>query len=220
VRSSRGIIAGNVVTKTATDAGIYVGQSDNVLISGNVVHDNLLGIEVENSRNCAVVANDAYQNTFGIFVDILPDLQSKTQDATLVAFNTVEDSLVTNAAEPPDLLGLLPPGIGILIAGGDRTTVLTNRVTNNAFAGIAVVSLCLASELQNEPCPQDVDPFPDGNRILGNKVVGNGTLLGVPPPLDQFEADLVWDGTGDGNCWSANTFSTTSSPLPLPACAK
>jgi parallel beta-helix repeat protein len=220
VRSSRGVIAGNVVTKTATDAGIYVGQSDNVLIGGNVVHDNLLGIEVENSRNCAVIGNDAYQNTFGIFVDILPDLQSKTQDATLVAFNTVDDSLLTNAARPPDLLGLLPPGIGILIAGGDRTTVLMNRVTANAFAGIAVVSLCLASQLQNEACPQDVDPFPDGNRILGNKVVGNGTLPGVPPPLDQFEADLVWDGTGEGNCWSANTFTTTSSPLPLPSCAK
>jgi len=219
VRSSRGVIAGNLVTETETDAGIYVGQSDNVLIAGNVVHDNLLGIEVENSRNCAVIGNDAYQNTFGIFVDILPFLQSKTQDATLVAFNSVHDSLLSNAADPEELLGMLPPGIGILIAGGDRTTVMMNHVTRNAFTGIAVVSLCLASAIQGQECPQlDVDPDSDGNRIVGNKVLENGKLP-VPPPFDQMEADLFWDGTGKGNCWSGNVF-TTSIPSPLPACAK
>jgi parallel beta-helix repeat protein len=221
VRSSRGIIAGNLVTNTETDAGIYVGQSDNVLISGNLVHHNLLGIEVENSRNCAVIGNDAHHNTFGIFVDILPFLQSKTQDATLVAFNSVHENHRDNTAEPDELLGLLPPGIGILIAGGDRTTVLMNQVSDNAFAGIAVVSLCLAFQLQNpgEQCPQlDVDPDADGNRILGNKLQGNATLP-VPFPFDQMEADLFWDGTGDGNCWSGNAF-TTSIPSLLPACAK
>jgi len=186
-----------------------------------VVHDNLLGIEVENSRNCAVIGNDAHDNTFGIFVDILPFLQSSTQDATLVAFNSVNHNVRDNTGDPGDFLGMLPPGIGILIAGGDRTTVLSNQVRKNSFAGIAVVSLCLAFQLQNpdEPCPQlDVDPDSDGNRILGNKVLENGTLP-VPPPFDQMEADLFWDGTGKGNCWSGNAFAT-SIPSPLPACAK
>jgi len=221
VRSSRGVISGNLVTDTTTDAGIYVGQSDDVLITGNVVKRNLLGIEVENSRNCAVIGNDAHKNTFGIFVDILPFLQSGTQDGTLVAFNSVNHNDRENTGEPGDFLGILPPGIGILIAGGDRTTVLSNQVRDNSFAGIAVVSLCLAFQLQNpgEACPQlDVDPDSDGNRILGNKVVGNGTLP-VPPPFDQMEADLFWDGSGSGNCWSANAFKT-SIPSPLPACAK
>ncbi len=168
-----------------------------------------------------MIGNDAYKNTFGIFVDILPFLQSSTQDATLVAFNSVDRNDRENTGEPGDFLGLLPPGIGILVAGGDRTTVLFNQVRDNSFAGIAVVSLCLAFQLQNpgEPCPQlDVNPDPDGNRILGNKVTGNGTLV-VPPPFDQMEADLFWDGTGNGNCWSGNAF-TKSIPSPLPACAK
>jgi parallel beta-helix repeat protein len=225
VRSSRGVMAGNVVTNTKTDAGIYVGQSDNVLITGNVVHHNLLGIEVENSRNCAVIGNDAHDNTFGIFVDILPALQSKTQEATLVAFNSVHENNQGNPLQPTELLGLLPPGIGILIAGGDRTTVLMNHVRDNGFVGVAIVSLCLAFQLQfpGQPCPQlDVDPDPDGNRILGNKLFRNGTAP-LPPPFDQvpglnqMKADLFWDGSGHGNCWAGNAF-TTSTPSPLPAC--
>ncbi|MGE5715214.1 MAG: NosD domain-containing protein, partial [Acidobacteriota bacterium] len=72
VVSRNGVMSNNEALNTATDAAIYVGQSDNVLITANRVHDNLLGIEVENSRHCAVTANEVYGNTFGIFVDILP----------------------------------------------------------------------------------------------------------------------------------------------------
>lgn len=72
VVSRNGVISDNEVLNTASDAGIYVGQSDSVLIEGNRVHDNLVGIEVQNSRNCAVIANDIYRNAVGLFVDIMP----------------------------------------------------------------------------------------------------------------------------------------------------
>jgi len=106
-----------------------------VLITGNVVHDNLLGIEVENSGRCAVIGNHAYGNTMGIFVDILPFLQRGTQEETLVAFNSVHDNNRPNTADPQDLLGILPTGIGILVAGGKSTTVLMNDVRKNGFFG-------------------------------------------------------------------------------------
>src|SRR5690242_17309143 len=87
VVSRHGVISGNTVTNTQTDAGIYVGQSDDVVITGNRVTGNLLGIEVENSRNCAVADNQVSGNTMGIFVDILPFLLRGTQESTLVAYN-------------------------------------------------------------------------------------------------------------------------------------
>ena len=96
-----------------------------------------------------------------------------------------------------------------------------NDVHGNQFAGIAVVSLCLAFVLQGEPgCPADlpVNPDPDGNRIVGNRVTGNATVP-TGTPLDALLGDLVWDGSGTGNCWSRNRFAS-SVPPQLPACPK
>jgi hypothetical protein len=50
-----------------------------------------------------------------------------------------------------------------------------------------------------------------------NRVVGNGTVPTGFPPLDALLGDLIWDGSGTGNCWSHNQFNT-SVPSPLPSC--
>jgi parallel beta-helix repeat protein len=215
VLSQNGAVTGNLVRGTDKDAAIYVGQSDNVMIAFNRSEDSLLGLEVENSRDCTVVGNEATGNTLGITVDIQPFKIELTQQRTFVAFNRVHDNNRTNTADPTDQLAVLPPGIGILLAGADETTVALNDVQNNSQAGVAVVSLCLFLQLQGFPvCPPlGVKPDSDANHIVGNRVVGNGTAPGLP----GFNGDLVWDGTGSGNCWSSNRFGT-SSPSPLPAC--
>lgn len=197
----------------------YVGQSDDVLIAGNRAEDNLLGLEVENSRNCAVIGNELTGNTLGVIVDILPDKILLTQQRTLVASNRIHDNNRVNTADPDDFIAVLPSGIGILLNGADTTTVTLNVVEGNQFAGIGVASLCLAFALQGQPelCAElDVDPNPDGNRIVGNVVVGNATVP-TGTPLDALMGDLAWDGSGTGNCWSGNRFGS-SVPSPLPSC--
>jgi parallel beta-helix repeat protein len=217
VVSRNGLVARNVVTGTATDAGIYVGQSDRVLVASNVATGNELGIEIENSRNCAAVGNRVSGNTMGLFVDVLPFLERNTQEATLVIGNVVHDNNRPNTADPADLLGVLPPGLGILVAGGRATTVTGNDVRGNGFAGIAVVSLCLGLALQGVGCDGlDIDPNPVGDRVIGNRALGNGTAS-LPAPFDALAADLVWDGSGADDCWSGNRFGT-SVPPQLPAC--
>ena len=220
VLSRHGVIANNEAMHTGQDAALYVGQSDNVLISGNRVHDNLLGIEVENSRHCDVLGNEVYDNTVGILVDVLTDKLRTTQEHTLVAFNRVHDNNRANTANPDDLLAVLPAGIGILLVGADTTTVSLNTVKRNGFVGLGVVSLCLGFALQGQSCTGlDVEPNPDSNRIVGNVVQGNGTVPLSSSLLDAFRADLLWDGTGQGNCWQANAFATSVPPAPLlPAC--
>ncbi|MFL5399530.1 MAG: NosD domain-containing protein [Myxococcales bacterium] len=220
VLSEDGLVAGNVVRGSDKDAGIYVGQSDRVVIAGNFAEDNLLGLEVENSRDCSVLGNELTGNTLGIIVDILPGIIRLTQERTLVAANRVHDNNRENTAEPDDIIAVLPSGIGVLLSGADTTRVTLNDVHGNQFAGIAVVSLCLAFALQGEACPADLDvnPDPDTNRIVGNRVTGNATVP-TGTPIDAFLADLVWDGSGTGNCWSKNHFGT-SVPPQLPACPK
>lgn len=218
--SSHGSINGNEVMNTQTDAGIYVGQSRDVAIRDNHVHDNLLGIEVENSVSCTVAANLVHDNTFGIFVDLLPFLERKRQQDTAIVGNQVYNNNRPNTAEPDELLGLLPPGIGILLTGADRTSVSGNTVTGNQFAGIGVTSVCLAFALQGQTCEGlDIEPNPDGNRIVGNLVLGNGMVPVGIPALDALRGDLVWDGTGTGNCWQGDQFAT-SFPAALPGCGR
>lgn len=218
IASRNGVISNNEAMNTANDAAIYVGQSADVLIAGNRVHDNLLGIEVENSRNCTVTGNEVYANTLGILIDLLPFLGVKTQQNTLVTLNEVHDNNRPNTAEPDDILGVFPAGIGILLAAADTTIVRKNIVTGNQFSGVGLVSLCLPLSLLGQPCDAvDVDPLPDGNRIVANVVKGNGALP-IPSPLDVFRADLSWDGSGAGNCWKGNAFGT-SVPQQLPVCA-
>jgi parallel beta-helix repeat protein len=50
------------------DAGVYVGQSTNILVAKNTVVNNVAGIEIENSYNAIVEDNDVYDNTGGILV--------------------------------------------------------------------------------------------------------------------------------------------------------
>ena len=218
VVSSNGLLANNIVRGTALDAGIYVGQSDSVIIAGNRSENNLIGLEVENSRNCSVVNNELSGNTLGILVDILPFLVKKTQDTTLVANNKVHDNNRPNTGTPGDITAVVPSGTGILILGGNAATVTLNRIENNGFAGIAMASLCLGLALEGIPCTGlDVTPDPSNNRIILNDLDNNGTVPQGNPFFDALRADLIWDGSGTGNCWSDNRFAT-STPPALPSC--
>ncbi len=218
VLSRHGVRADNTVTGSGRDAGIYVGQSDDVLIAGNRSEGNLIGLEVENSRHCTVIGNEISGNTVGLFVDVLFGKEITTQETTTVAFNEVHDNNRPNTSDPGDLTAVLPSGVGILLVGADTTTVTRNEVEHNSFAGIGVLSLCVFFTLQGQPCPPlDVDPNPDMNRITRNHVEDNGTVPTGNPVIDSLRADLAWDGSGTGNCWQGNEFST-SVPSPLPAC--
>lgn len=218
VVSSNGFLTNNVVRGTELDAGIYVGQSDSVVIAGNRSENNLIGLEVENSRNCSVLGNELTGNTVGILVDILPFLVKKTQDTTLVAHNKVHDNNKVNTGPPGDITSVIPSGTGILVIGGHAATVTLNRVDKNGFAGIAVASLCLGLALEGASCTGlDVEPDPSDNRVILNDLDNNGTVSQSNPFFDALRADLIWDGSGTGNCWTDNRFAT-STPPSLPSC--
>jgi parallel beta-helix repeat protein len=213
--SRNGAVSNNEVRRTSNDAGIYIGQSDNILIMDNWSHDNLIGIEVENSRNCAVFGNLSSDNTIGIIVDLLPFLLKKTQHSTVVSLNTVQSNNRLNTAEAGDIIAAIPSGTGILLLGADTTSVRANEISGNKFTGIAVASVCTGLAQLGLPCTGlDIDPNPDQNKIIGNRLTNNGT---APSPLPIPPADLLWDGKGARNCWSLNRYST-SFPATLPRC--
>src|SRR5580658_2644455 len=70
----------------ASDAGIYVGQSSNIIVRKSRAEKNVAGIEIENSVGADVYENVSTHNTGGILVFDLPDLPVKggghTEDHT------------------------------------------------------------------------------------------------------------------------------------------
>jgi parallel beta-helix repeat protein len=200
-----------------SDTGIYVGQSNDVVIAHNTTFANVNGIEVENSSHVQVLANESYDNVAGILVDLLPGLFVKVAADNLIAGNYVHDNNHANFASPGDLGAFVPSGTGILILGADRTTLDDNLVTGNQFAGIGLASTTFLASLAGVPVT-GIEPNPDQTIVQNNVVTGNGSASPFPTIPG---ADLLWDGTGKHNCWSGNVFVTSFwplSPLPLPSC--
>jgi parallel beta-helix repeat protein len=218
VRSRNGTLRNNEAQNTLLDAALYVGQSDHVTVSGNTTHGNLLGLEIENSRDVTATDNEVYNNTLGIIADVMPGLQKMDQTNVTIAHNNVHDNNLPNTTTEGET-ELTPPGTGMVILGGSRITVRDNTVSNNGFAGIIVISYCTGLS----PCTDlDIDPNPEHVHVLDNAVSDNGNSPPDDPALAAVAADLIWDTLGTDNCWAGNTPSARVTILgagQLPVCA-
>jgi parallel beta-helix repeat protein len=214
VRSSNGVITANEASGS-DDTGIYVGQSTNVAISANKAELNTIGLDVENSKLIDVTGNRAMGNTLGLVVQALPGLSiPNTTDVTVRGNRFSNNNRPNPSTDPDDLLSRLPAGTGVLTIDADRVTIEGNVVTGNDSVGIGLIALP-PNVAALDP---RVDALPNDDHVIGNTVLGNG---GNPDPLlAPFPGgDLIWDGTGTGNCWAGNNYATAF-PSPLPACAR
>jgi parallel beta-helix repeat protein len=200
--SRNGVIESNDVAGT-DDAAIYVGNSHDVIVERNHATDSTAGIEVENSTGVVVRGNTAIGNTSGIVAFVLPGLAVPVTEDVLIERNVVMHNNRPNSVLPSDdIVGLIPTGTGILTVGADRVTVRHNQVVDNDSGGITVIALPFPN-----PDPR-VDPFPDGNHVIGNVALANGRS---PDPLRSPYpgADLIYDGSGTGTCFADNIFATS-----------
>jgi parallel beta-helix repeat protein len=214
VLSSGGWINSNIVTGSH-DTGIYVGQSRDVRVNENIAHDNVSGFEIENSQDVVLDHNESFNNTAGISVFILPGDVVMTSRNNRVFNNFVHDNNSPNTCIiPGDDVCLVPPGLGITVFAGDHNVIANNQVTHHRTAGIVLADACTALQLP-PTCKLGFDPFPENTRIEFNTVEKSGFN-----PAPGFPgADLVWTGTGTGNCWLRNVASV-SVPPQLPRCSK
>ncbi|MDO9375680.1 MAG: parallel beta-helix domain-containing protein [Bacteroidota bacterium] len=218
IRCNNGIISHCVATGH-TDSGIYVGQSSDLEIMHCTAYGNVSGYEIENCSRVVASFNKGYDNAAGALVFLLPGLNVKTSTDITLSNNNFSNNNRPNFSPPGSgFENYIPSGSGILIVGSNNTVIEKNIVNNNNFVGIATVSTLVLGALAGIPPADilaDIEPDPDGVRIIQNSVRGNGSAppAGLPLPA----ADLLWDGSGTNNCWSDNKYST-SFPSALPAC--
>jgi parallel beta-helix repeat protein len=124
----------------AADAGIYAGQCKHVIARNNDSHDNVLGIEIENTIDAEVYGNQVHGNTTGFLLDLLPDLQQKTTHDYLVHDNHVYDNNAPNFAQKNTLAASAPQGTGMLVLAARDVEITSNLIEGHGGVGIIIVS--------------------------------------------------------------------------------
>ena len=209
--SCTGVVIENLVVTRAADAGIYVGQSRDIKVRNSEAHDNVTGIEIENSLNAVVSGNYVHNNTGGILVFVLPNNPSKVGRNCKVTGNRVLDNNHDNFADPTAIVHNVPPGTGIMIMAADETEVTGNEIRGNDCYGVAVFSL---TDVFPKGTVFDVGPMPEKNWVHANAFSGNGRHpAGALAAAGLPGADLIWDGTGWSNVWD-DAGASRSSLLP------
>ena len=195
-----GVLIENCLVTGSSDAAIYVGQSKDIIVRGNIAHGNVTGIEIENSVNALVENNEVYNNTGGVLVFLLPNNPSKVSINCRVVDNYIHDNNHENFADPTAIVSQVPSGTGILIMAGDEVEVTQNKIINNNSFGVGLIGLDLLFGTGNN---YDVDPIPQACWIHNNSYENNGSDPAGIVVESGFEgSDLLWDVTGYDNSWS------------------
>ncbi|HSQ19208.1 MAG TPA: parallel beta-helix domain-containing protein, partial [Blastocatellia bacterium] len=144
--SCTGVRIESCVATGIADAALYVGQSREIVVRDSEAHDNVTGIEIENSVNAVVENNYVHDNTGGILVFILPNNPSKVGHNCIVRNNRVINNNHVNFANPNSIVANVPPGTGVMVMAADNNEVTGNEIRGNDCYGVAVFSLEVAFE--------------------------------------------------------------------------
>ncbi len=194
---SIGVLIDGCVAIGASDAGVYVGQSEQIIVRNTRAEYNVAGIEIENSYHADVYNNIATNNTGGILIFDLPNLPKQGGKFVRVFQNKSFNNNTENFAPEGNIVGLVPSGTGLIIMANRNVEVFENSFDNNQTVHIAVV----AGELESGD--ENYDPYPKGVQIHNNQY----SNVGKNPDLSRGDLspilvdiangdmpDIIWDG--------------------------
>lgn len=152
----KNVLIDNCVASFASDAGIYVGQSENVIVRNSYAHENVAGIEIENCVNAEVYNCKAENNTGGILVFDLPDLPKVNGHSCRVYDNEIINNNHENFAPEGNIVGTVPPGTGVILMAAKKVEVFNNKIIGHKTMGVSVSSYQIT---QRKWKSEEYDPF-------------------------------------------------------------
>lgn len=161
----KNVLMEECIAMGSSDAGIYVGQSDSVIIRNNKAYWNVAGIEAENSKYVEIYGNESYENTGGLLVFDLPGL-TKYGHTTKVYNNNIHDNNHENFAQKGNVVASIPPGCGMMILATHHIAIYENKISDNRSVGLAVVSYEMVAALNKDEEEQ-------ANSIGGVQTINN-----------------------------------------------
>jgi len=177
--SSQNVLVENSYAKGSRDAGVYVGQSNNIVVRNNIIENNVAGIEIENSKNADVYNNEAFANSTGLLIFDLVINGGQAFGDNIRMFSNI--SYENNA---PNIgggtVGELPPGLGMLILNSSNTETYNNTFTDNDTSGYVLTGqFLLDPEFDDEDysgvIAEGWTPLVKNNQIHDNTFVNNSS---------------------------------------------
>ena len=185
---SKNVLIDGCVAIGASDAGIYVGQSENIIVRNSRAHYNVAGIEIENSFYADVYDNIASHNTGGILVFDLPDLPQQGGHHVRVFRNKAINNDTDNFAPEGNIVGEVPRGTGIIIQANSDVEVFDNDISGNGTVNLSIVTYSA------ETSDENYYPHPKSIQVHSNRF-GNG---GFDPDVDKAIAGILYE-LSEGN---------------------
>ena len=190
---SENVLIDGVIVSGASDAGIYVGQSHNIIVRNSRAEFNVAGIEIENSTNADVHDNVATRNAGGILVFDLPDLPVKGGHSTRVFNNQIVQNDTQNFAPPGNIVAGVPTGTGVLLMANRNVHVFNNTFADNKTTHVMVVAYSEAfDDAAYNPLPRDFVIRDNTYGAGGNDP--QGRLAPLAAALGGQLPSIVWDG--------------------------
>ena len=194
---SKNVLIDSCVAIGASDAGIYVGQSENIIVKNSRAEFNVAGIEIENSYYADVFDNHAENNTGGILVFDLPDIPQQGGHHVRVFRNKSINNNTDNFAPEGNIVGEVPRGTGIIIQANSHVEIFENDIGGNDTVNIAIVTYGYETEDKNYyPHPRAIQVHNNRFTKSGNNPdLDTGELAKILFELsDKNMPDIFWDG--------------------------
>ena len=194
---SKNVLIDSCVAIGASDAGIYVGQSENIIVKNSRAEFNVAGIEIENSYYADVFDNHAENNTGGILVFDLPDIPQQGGHHVRVFRNKSINNNTDNFAPEGNIVGEVPRGTGIIIQANSHVEIFENDIGGNDTVNIAIVTYGYETEDENYyPHPRAIQIHNNRFTKSGNNPdLETGELAKILYELsDKNMPDIFWDG--------------------------
>ncbi|NQX89141.1 MAG: right-handed parallel beta-helix repeat-containing protein [Halioglobus sp.] len=196
---TRNVLIEDCEVRGASDAGVYVGQSENIIVRRNYVYENVAGIEIENSKFADVYDNLTTGNTGGILVFDLPGPPIQGGQSTRVYNNRIIANNEPNFAPEGNIVGTVPSGTGLMIMANDDIEAFNNIIEDNVSLAVLIVSYYFVDLNESKAT---YDPVPEKIFIHNNTMRNNGTDpqgdTQLIPALLGGPADIFHDSSGIG----------------------
>jgi parallel beta-helix repeat protein len=207
----RNVLLENCEVSYCADAGVYVGQSTNVVVRNCYAHHNVAGIEIENCINSNIYDNLSENNSGGILVFDLPKLFQGNGRNAKVYNNKCIGNNFKNFGKPGSIVALIPPGSGMIVMATDSVDIFNNEFINNKTVGVSVVSYIMTGKVIQD---STYGPYCHTIYIHDNKFERKGVLNNIPDMSTDLgklftatfkgSVDICYDNINDPKIRDAN----------------
>ncbi|GMQ25117.1 hypothetical protein Aoki45_17990 [Algoriphagus sp. oki45] len=210
----KNVMIDGCIASHSKDAGIYVGQSENIVVKNSLAFGNVAGIEIENSDNAEVFGNTARNNSGGILVFNLPGLPKSDGKGTKIYDNDIIDNNHKNFATPigdgpnGNTVTMIPPGSGIVLLAAKEVEIYNNRIHHNKTSGVSIASYQVTGFPAEAPnwSPYTTDIYVHDNEYKRKRLSTPDLTRELGQMVSIYNAhgkgktqDIIYDGIWDEN---------------------